>query len=150
MRPSGRLALLTWQALPNNEWVREFTGALAAGRDLPGPPPDAPSPFALSDPDRVRSMLTSAGFTDIELEGTSEGMWFGTDADDAYQFVLGLLGWMLEDLDDDGRARALDALRSTMTTHQTARRRDLRLGGLDHPSDAAVTAQDRQPRRSDR
>ena len=120
LRPGGRLALLTWQPLPNNEWVREFTGALAAGRDIPAPPPDAPSPFALSDPDRVRTILTSAGFTDIELEGTSEGMWFGTDADDAYQFVLGLLGWMLEGLDDDGRARALDALRSLMATHETA------------------------------
>ena len=119
LRPGGRLALLTWQRLPNNEWVREFTGALAAGRDIPTPPPDAPSPFALSDPDRVRTILTSAGFTDIELEGTNEGMWFGTNADDAYQFVLGLLGWMLEGLDDDGRARALDALRSLMATHET-------------------------------
>ncbi|MDP9332085.1 MAG: methyltransferase domain-containing protein [Actinomycetota bacterium] len=119
LRPGGRLALLTWQPLPNNEWVREFTGALAAGRDLPAPPPDVPSPFALSDPDRVRSILTSAGFTHIELEGTSEGMWFGTDAVDAYRFVLGLLGWMLEGLDDDGRARALDALHSTMAKHET-------------------------------
>ena len=120
LRPGGRLALLTWQPLPNNEWVREFTGALAVGRDLPARPPDAPSPFALSDPDRVRSILTGAGFTDIELEGTSEGMWFGTDADDAYRFVLGLLGWMLEGLDDNGRARALDALRSTIATHEAA------------------------------
>ena len=120
LRPSGRLALLTWRPLPNNEWVREFTGALAAGRDIPAPPPDAPSPFALSDPDRVRSILTSAGFTDMELEGIDEGMWFGTHADDAYRFVLGLLGWMLEGLDDNGRARALDALRSTIATHETA------------------------------
>jgi SAM-dependent methyltransferase len=120
LRPGGRLVLLTWQALPNNEWVREFTGALAAGRDIPAPPPDAPSPFALSDPDRVRSILTSAGFTDIDLEGRSEGMWFGTDADDAHQFMFGLLGWMLEGLDDNGRGRALDALRSTMATHETS------------------------------
>jgi SAM-dependent methyltransferase len=119
LRPGGRLVLLTWQALENNEWVREFTGALAAGRDLPGPPPDAASPFALSDPERIHSVLTSAGFTDIELEGTRESMWFGTDTDDAHQFVLGLLGWMLEGLDDDGRAHALDALRSRMATHET-------------------------------
>jgi SAM-dependent methyltransferase len=115
----GRLALLTWQSFPDNEWVREFTGALAAGRDLPSPPPDAPSPFAMADPERVRSVLTRAGFTDIELEGTNEKMWFGTDADDAYGFVLGLLGWMLVDLDDDGRMRALAALRSLMTAHET-------------------------------
>ena len=59
------------------------------------------------------------GFADIELEGSSERMWFGTDADDAHQFVLGLLGWMLEDLDDNGRALALDALRSTIAAHET-------------------------------
>jgi len=119
LRSSGRLTLLTWQAFSNNEWFREFTGALAAGRDLPGPPPDAPNPFALADPGRVRRVLTSAGFADIELEGASEGMWFGTDADDAYQFVIGLLGWMLEGLDDGGRTRALDALRSVMATHES-------------------------------
>jgi hypothetical protein len=33
----GRLVLLTWQALPRNEWIREFVTALAAGRDLPTP-----------------------------------------------------------------------------------------------------------------
>jgi SAM-dependent methyltransferase len=119
LRPGGRLAVLTWQSVAQNEWVREFTGALAAGRDLAGPPPDAPSPFALSDPDRVHHMLTEAGFTGIELEGADEAMWFGADAEDAYRFVLGLLGWMLEGLDDDRRARALDALRSTMVAHET-------------------------------
>jgi hypothetical protein len=31
----GRLALLSWQPRPTNEWVSELTGALAAGRDLP-------------------------------------------------------------------------------------------------------------------
>ncbi len=120
LRPGGRLVLLTWQSVAQNEWVREFTGALAAGRDLPGPPPDAPSPFALSDPDRVHRTLTGAGFTGIELEGVDEAMWFGADAEDAHRFVLGLLGWMLEGLGDDARARALDALRSTMVAHETA------------------------------
>jgi hypothetical protein len=45
-------------------------------------------------------------------------MWFGHDADDAYQFVLGFLGWMLRDLDDAGRTRALDALRATTRAHE--------------------------------
>jgi SAM-dependent methyltransferase len=120
VRPGGRLVLLTWQSPPNNEWIREFTSALAAGRDVPAPRSDAPSPFALADPDRVRDILTSAGFIDIDLEAAREGMWFGNDPDDAHQFVLGLLGWMLEDLDDDERARAVDALHATMAAHETA------------------------------
>jgi SAM-dependent methyltransferase len=117
----ARLALLTWQPLARNEWIREFIAAFAAGRDLPGPPPSAPGPFGLSDPDRVRTILSTAGFVDVDLEGMSAGMWFGTDADDAYRFVLGFLGWMLEGLDDAARSRALDALRSTAFAHETDR-----------------------------
>jgi SAM-dependent methyltransferase len=120
LRPGGRLVAMTWQPIVHNEWIREFSGALAAGRDLPAPPSDAPGPFALSEPDRVRAVLTSAGFTDVALDAMSAPMWFGTDADDAYRFVLGLLGWMLDGLDGAGRTRALDALRATTAAHQTA------------------------------
>ena len=120
MVPGGRLVLVAWQPLPANEWIREILGALAAGRDLPAPPPDAPGPFALSDPDRVRAVLRAGGFTDAELEGTTAGMWFGTDADDAHRFVLGLMGWMLQGLDDNGRARAVGGLRTTMAAHETS------------------------------
>jgi hypothetical protein len=120
MAPGGRLVLVTWQPLPANEWIREISGALAAGRDLPAPPPDAPGPFALSEPDRVRSLLAAAGFTDIGLDGATAGMSFGNNADDAHQFVLGLMGWMLQGLDDAGRRRAVDALRATMAAHETS------------------------------
>jgi SAM-dependent methyltransferase len=119
LRPGGRLVLVTWQPLAGNEWIREISGALAAGRDLPTPPPDA-GPFALSDPNRVRALLTDAGFADVELDGTTAGMWFGHDADDAHRLVLGLMGWMLGGLDDAGRARAIDALHATMASHATA------------------------------
>ena len=118
LRPGGRLVLVTWQPLPGNEWIREISGALGAGRDLPAPPPDA-GPFSLSDPDRVRTLLARAGFADVEFEGTTAAIWFGNDADDAHRFVLGLMGWMLQGLDDAGRARAIDALHATMATHET-------------------------------
>jgi SAM-dependent methyltransferase len=116
----GRVVLVTWQPLAANEWIREISGALGGGRDLPAPPPDAPGPFALSDPKRVRTILTEAGFTNIEMDGASEGMWFGSDADDAHRFVLGLMGWMLDGLDDSARARAADGLLATMAAHETA------------------------------
>jgi SAM-dependent methyltransferase len=119
LRPGGRVVLLTWQPLSENEWIREFSGALAAGRSLPAPLPDAPGPFSLSDPDRVRAILAGAGFSDIELTGIAAGTWFGTDADAASRFVLGQLGWMLEGLDDPGRSRAIDALRATTAAHET-------------------------------
>lgn len=119
LRPGGRLVLVTWQSLSRNEWLREISRAMAAGRDLPTPSPDA-GPFSLSDPDRIRALLTSARFTDVEIEGTAASMWFGHDADDGHRFALGLTGWMLDGLDGAGRARAGDALHATMAAHETA------------------------------
>ena len=120
LRPDGRLVLVTWKELHDNEWIREISGAMAAGRDTPAPPPDAPSPFSLADPDRVRGVLGAAGYTDVDLEGFTAPMWFGDDADDAYDFVLGLVGWMVEGVDDATRERALDGLRAAMAAHVSA------------------------------
>jgi SAM-dependent methyltransferase len=119
LRCGGRLVLLTWQGLEGNEWIRELSTAMTAGRELPIPQATAPGPFSLSDPQRVRTVLGAAGFTDIQLEPRSDAMWFGDDADSAQQFVLGLLGWMLSGLDDEGRQLAVDRLRATLTAHDT-------------------------------
>ncbi len=119
LRPSGRLVMVAWQPIADNEWFREIVAALAAGRDLPAPPPDAPSPFALSAPERVRTVLTAAGYDDPVFEDLRGPMYFGPTAEDAYRFVLGLQGWMLDGLDEAGRTRARDALLATMTAHQS-------------------------------
>jgi SAM-dependent methyltransferase len=121
LRTGGRMLLLTWQGPAENQWIREFSAAMAAGRDISPPPPspEVPGPFSLSDPDVIRGLLTGIGFVDIAVTGSSEAMWFGDDIDDAFDFVSGLLGWMLEGLDLDGRAVALDALRDTIAAHQT-------------------------------
>jgi SAM-dependent methyltransferase len=120
LRPGGRLVMLAWQGPGPNEWIRELGGALAAGRDLPAPPAGAPGPFSLADPGRTRTLLASAGFSDIRLDALHGPMWFGSDPDDAHRFVLGLLGWMLDGLDDTGRERALAALTATVTAHASS------------------------------
>ena len=115
--PGGRLVLLVWQALEANEWMTEILGALAAGRQLPVPPPDAPGPFSLADPGRIREVLTASGHRQVEVEGLVEPEWWGADADDALTFVLGLAGWLLEGLDDAARERAVTDLRRRIEAH---------------------------------
>ncbi len=117
--PRGRLVLLVWQPVSANGWFSEIVGAFAAGRPMPAPPPNAPGPFGLADPARTRAVLSDAGFQDVEIRPMAELMWFGRDADDAVAFIRGLLGWMLEGLDDGARDRAEGDLRRTAQRHVT-------------------------------
>lgn len=121
LRPGGRLALVSWQELARNEWLLLVRRALAAGRSLPEPPSDAPGPFGLSDPDRVRRILTAAGFEAVELVAVRESVWLGTDGADAFDFVsrLGVARGLLGGLDDGARQAALGALRDQLAAHAT-------------------------------
>jgi SAM-dependent methyltransferase len=121
LRDDGRLALLSWRTIQENEWLMEVRGALAQGRDLGFPPVGAPSPAGLSDVDFVTGLLASAGFTDVALEPIDAPIWFGADADDAYDFMhaQGVVIGLTETLDDATRQRALDALRDVLRRHET-------------------------------
>jgi ubiquinone/menaquinone biosynthesis C-methylase UbiE len=137
LRPGGRLVLMSWQPFEKNEWFRTFRSVLAAGRELPTPV-GASGPFSLSDPERVRHLLTSAGFTDVRLHGLSEPMYFGPDPDDACRFVSTQFAGLLDGLDANARAGALDALRAGMVEHRTDR-------GVLYDSAAWITAARRGP-----
>ncbi|WP_208028301.1 hypothetical protein [Rhabdothermincola sediminis] len=65
----------------------------------------------------MEGILVAAGCEEIRLDPVEAPMWFGDTADDACEFVLDVSEWMLEGLDDDGRSRALGALRSSIEAH---------------------------------
>lgn len=122
VRPGGGLALLAWRGLLENEWLRKFRGALAAGRDLPVPPPGAPGPFGLADPDGVRRLLDDAGFEEVTLTASDQPMRFGDDAEDAWSFLRdqGVVRGLTQDLDGATKTRALDDLQQVLADHATA------------------------------
>jgi SAM-dependent methyltransferase len=120
MRPGGRLALLAWQPLERNEWVSTFRAAFSGSRGVPAPPQEGPGPFSLSDPGRVRALLTSAGFADVRFTGLDEPMYVGRDVEDACEFVSGQHVKAINELGEGARARAFDSLRADMAEHQTA------------------------------
>ena len=122
LRPGGRLALLAWRELQDNEWLTTIRGALALGRELGTPPPDAPTPFSLADPDRVQARLTAAGFGEIQLEPVDEPMELGTDADEAFAFFKdsGIVRGLLDGVDDAGRAEGLDNLHAAFKEAETS------------------------------
>jgi SAM-dependent methyltransferase len=122
LRPGGGLALLAWRALHENDWLMSLRDALAVGRELPVPPPDAPTPFALADPERVRAILESAGFDSVGLEPIDEPVELGVDASDALDFAktMGIVEGLTNGLDAQPRAEAMTNLANLFHTHETA------------------------------
>jgi hypothetical protein len=61
LRPGGRLVLVCWQSLVDNEWV---TVPAAAAQHIPLPSPTdpgSPGPFSLSDRHHLAAMLDATG-----------------------------------------------------------------------------------------
>ncbi|MVU83191.1 methyltransferase domain-containing protein [Nocardia sp. ET3-3] len=117
LRPGGRLAFVAMPPMPGTDLGAVF-GAAAAHLDNFVVSP-AQGPF--SDPDRIRSLLSAAGFTDIDAEyREAEGIW-GRDIPDATEFIM---GWgpvhyhrTLAGFATDGKVR--QAVSETLTTYAT-------------------------------
>lgn len=121
LKPGGRLAVLAWQELSDNEWLTVVRESLAAGRTLPQPPPSAPGPFGLADPVHVRRVLEGAGFDEIDLQAVEEPVNLGSDGDDAFAFfaTVGIVEGLTQDLEEEAKAAALEKLHRALVAHQS-------------------------------
>jgi SAM-dependent methyltransferase len=86
LRPSGKLAFSVFGAPERNPWASLVGRVLVAEGHLPPPAPGAPGIFALSDPARVRELVTGAGFAPSEVAEVSISWRFPTR--DAYWWFL--------------------------------------------------------------
>ncbi len=120
IKPGGRMTFVCWRPLADNAW---FSAPMAAARPFlpPAAPadPHAPGPFAFSDPDRVKSILETAGFGDIAIEPFDARIGSG-DLEATLTLVLrlGPLGWALRE-HPDAAEKAVDAVRGALTTFDT-------------------------------
>lgn len=122
VRRGGRLALVAWQELGRNAWMTAIRTALASGRTLPEPVPGEPGPFGLADVDLVRRILAGAGFEAVHVRAYHAPVRLGDSVDAALAFVggMGMTRGLLGDLDEDGCARALEQLRSSLASVATS------------------------------
>jgi SAM-dependent methyltransferase len=127
----GRLAFVCWRAVEENEWAS--LPWKAAAPFLPmreAPRPDAPGPFAFADRERVRTILTQAGFSDIAFEAFDGLMDLGRSPEKAGLQVTRLMGptmRALRDADRQTRASVETAVNQALASH-LARTGHIRLG----------------------
>ncbi|HWA61135.1 MAG TPA: class I SAM-dependent methyltransferase, partial [Caulobacteraceae bacterium] len=123
LKPGGRLTFLCWRTMADNP-IMTLPSAAAARLFPPEPPasppdPNAPGPFAFADGERLRGILTAAGFRDVVLTRHDEPMGAGT-VDDAVEVSLrvGPLGAMLRD-HPDRRDAVIGAVREALAPYDT-------------------------------
>jgi SAM-dependent methyltransferase len=121
LRPGGRFVFVCWQERDPNEWVTIPVGA--ALTVLPPPdraPEDAPGPFSLAKPDRIRRLLTDGGFADIDISEIAEQILLGPNAAAAVDFWqgTGTARRLLDDADAETERRAVDAVRGALRLHE--------------------------------
>ncbi|MBQ0912066.1 class I SAM-dependent methyltransferase [Streptomyces sp. RM99] len=122
LRPGGRLAFVCPAEPARNDWVTALTALRAivplGDFDAPG----RPGMFSLASPDRVRAVLTAAGFRGVTADRVEAyGAW-GRGADDAAGFLLdtGPGRHVLSQVDEAAAIHARRALTDRLRGHEAA------------------------------
>jgi len=88
VRPGGRVAYVCWADRKDNPWIRIPAGASKAYLELPPQPADdEPGQFSMQNEERVRTILSGAGWSDVTLERFDTECSLGSDVADATGFI---------------------------------------------------------------
>ncbi|QNE21481.1 methyltransferase domain-containing protein [Kribbella qitaiheensis] len=117
LRPGARFVQLVWQDSKHQDWYAVFRQTLATGRTLPG----RGGAFSLADPATAEHLLTTAGFTNIQITDTREPVYWGPTPEAALAAAhsLGMTQDLLADLTPPQRDEALQHLHASVAAHHT-------------------------------
>jgi ubiquinone/menaquinone biosynthesis C-methylase UbiE len=113
LRDGGRLVLSVWGEAPRNPWGAMAGAALVQDGHMERPEPDAPGIFSMADPERIRSLVTAAGFADPQVDEVAVQYRF-EDFEDYWRFLTEMAGgiaMVVKRLSDDDRESVRDQLR---------------------------------------
>ena len=91
LHSGGPLAFAVWAAPERNPWAALPAKVLVERGHMPPPEPGSPGIFAMADPERIRDLVTGAGFGEPELEEIGFEFRYA-DADDLWDTIARLAG----------------------------------------------------------
>ena len=111
-RPGALLRCVVWRSAAENPFMTAAEHAAAPLLpDLPARRPDEPGQFAFADRDRVRGILEQSGWSAIDIQPIDVPCAMPENALVRYFTQLGPVGRMLQQADDERRARVVATVR---------------------------------------
>lgn len=111
-RPAGSLRCVVWRSAEENPFMTTAERAAAPLLpDLPTRPADGPGQFAFADPDRVRGILSDAGWSRVSIDPVDIACSLPAADLDAYIGRLGPVGMTLQKHDAAAVAEVVGAVR---------------------------------------
>ena len=122
LKPRGRLTFVCWRPFAENLWMRAPAEAAASLLPAMTPPdPNAPGPYAFSDPVKVWDILEAAGFQAIEIRPFDAVIGGGTlEEATALALRVGPLGGAMRE-HPHLAAPVAKAVRAALAPHETPR-----------------------------
>jgi SAM-dependent methyltransferase len=121
LKSGGRLGLSVFSGPEQNPWAALPAKALVAGGFMEAPAPGSPGIPALGDKERLKSLLTEAGFTEQLIEEVPI-TWRQRDLEDYWRFlteVAGAIAALIESLPPEGQEKAKESIRRAVSSFQT-------------------------------
>ena len=90
LRTGGRCVFVCWRTPRDNAWAMTPLSAARTAMGVTPPPadPNAPGPFAFADEDRLRAILSGAGFGAIDVERFDAALSLGATPRSAAQSAV--------------------------------------------------------------
>jgi ubiquinone/menaquinone biosynthesis C-methylase UbiE len=121
LRDDGSVAFSVWGPPPRNPWAAFAGAALVQHGHMPAPEPGAPGIFAMAEPERIRELVTGAGFGEPEIEEISLE-WRFDDFDGYWRFLgdlSGAVALVIKDLSEADQEAVRATMRGSMQDYRS-------------------------------
>jgi len=123
LAPGGRFAFAAWGPTADNPWMTSVRDAAAEAVEIPTPDPEAPGAFRYAEADRLLTLLSRAGFGELDVRDWRGllPVGGGLPAAEAATFALATFasfGELLAKAGDGALARARQSLTGRFARHQ--------------------------------
>ena len=118
LRAGGRCVFVCWRTPRDNAWAMTPLAAARQALDITPPQsdPNAPGPFAFADEERLQTILSAAGFGNIELQRFDAAIFLGPTPRSAAEGVvqLGPVARLLREVGAEHLPIVVDAIERTL------------------------------------